>query len=45
MSIVYQKLSKKELPWFIEMRINQLRADGTFLLWKSRLISAVPVEK
>ena len=28
MSIVYQKLSKKELPQFIEMRINQLREEG-----------------
>lgn len=28
MSIVYQKLSKKELPRFIEMRINQLREEG-----------------
>ena len=31
MSIVYQKLSKKELPRFIEMRINQLREeDGQY---------------
>lgn len=28
MSIVYQRLSKKELPRFIEMRINQLREEG-----------------
>ena len=28
MSIVYQKLSKKDLPRFIEMRINQLREEG-----------------
>lgn len=28
MSIVYQKLSKKDLPRFIEMRINQLKEEG-----------------
>lgn len=28
MSIVYQRLTEKELPRFIEMRINQLREEG-----------------
>ena len=28
MNIIYKKLTEKELPTFIEMRINQLREEG-----------------